>query len=107
MGFPATSVVRASIVRWAENQPDKPTLSEALRRIVEIGLNMKRPTKDDTENKKARAKELAGSTIDRMSDATASADDNVARKGRLMKGPEEFVEARVDRRKRTSKTIQK
>jgi hypothetical protein len=38
MGFRADPVIRASIVRWAENQPDMPTLSEAIRRLVEIGL---------------------------------------------------------------------
>jgi hypothetical protein len=35
MGFRADPVIRASIVRWAENQPDQPTLSEAIRRLVE------------------------------------------------------------------------
>jgi hypothetical protein len=58
------------------------------------------PTKGDTESKKDRAKELAGRAIDKMSDFTASADDKGARKGRLMKGPEEFRDARVDRTKR-------
>jgi hypothetical protein len=34
-------VIRASIVRWAEDQPDMPSLSEAIRRLVEIGLKAK------------------------------------------------------------------
>jgi hypothetical protein len=38
MGFRASPVLRASIVKWAENQPDIPTLSEATRRLVELGL---------------------------------------------------------------------
>jgi hypothetical protein len=41
MGFRADPVIRASIVRWAENQPDMPTLSEAIRRLVELGLKVK------------------------------------------------------------------
>jgi hypothetical protein len=41
MGFRAPPVLRASIVNWAENQPDKPGLSEAVRRLVEIGLEAK------------------------------------------------------------------
>ena len=41
MGFRAAPVIRASIVRWAENQPDNPSLSEAIRRLVEIGLKAK------------------------------------------------------------------
>ena len=42
MGFRAAPDVRAAIVKWAENQPDKPTLSEAIRRLVEIGLRAKK-----------------------------------------------------------------
>jgi hypothetical protein len=38
MGFRADPVIRASIVKWAEKQPDMPTLSEAIRRLVELGL---------------------------------------------------------------------
>jgi hypothetical protein len=41
MGFRASPVLRASIVKWAENQPDMPTLSEATRRLVELGLKAK------------------------------------------------------------------
>ena len=32
---------RAAIVRWAENQPDMLTLSESIRRLVELGLKAK------------------------------------------------------------------
>jgi hypothetical protein len=39
MGFRADDQMRAAIVHWAENQPDAPTLSEAIRRLVEVGLD--------------------------------------------------------------------
>jgi hypothetical protein len=42
MGFRADPVTRATIVRWAENQPDMPSLSEAIRRLVELGLKSKK-----------------------------------------------------------------
>jgi hypothetical protein len=42
MGFRADTRTRASILKWAENQQDKPTLSEAIRRLVEIGLKAKK-----------------------------------------------------------------
>jgi len=29
---------RAAVTRWAESQKDKPNLSEALRRLIDIGL---------------------------------------------------------------------
>ena len=41
MGFRADPATRAAIVRWAENQPDNPSLSEAIRRLVELGLRAK------------------------------------------------------------------
>jgi hypothetical protein len=41
MGFRANPTTRAAIVKWAENQPDTPTLSEAIRRLVELGLKSK------------------------------------------------------------------
>jgi hypothetical protein len=42
MGFRASPELRASVVRWAENEPDLPTLSEAIRQLVELGLKAKR-----------------------------------------------------------------
>lgn len=41
MGFRASPAMRASVVRWAESQSDSPSLSEAIRRLVELGLKMK------------------------------------------------------------------
>jgi hypothetical protein len=42
VGFRADEKTRAAIIKWAENQPDTPTLSEAIRRLVEIGLRAKK-----------------------------------------------------------------
>jgi len=42
MGFRADPEARAAIVTWAERQPDRPSLSEAIRRLVELGLKAKR-----------------------------------------------------------------
>lgn len=42
MGFRADAAMRASIVRWAEKQPDMPTLSEAIRRLVDLGLKVRK-----------------------------------------------------------------
>ena len=99
MGFRAELKLRAAIVKWAENQPDMPSLSEATRRLVVLGLTLK--TKGPTsEGQKVRAREMAGTAIDRMTDTTANPDDQASRKRRLLKGPEEFREARVDRPKK-------
>jgi hypothetical protein len=42
IGLRASSQLRASIEDWAEMQEDAPKLSEAIRRLVEIGLKAKK-----------------------------------------------------------------
>jgi hypothetical protein len=41
IGLRASSELRASIEAWAESQDDRPKLSEAIRRLVELGLKTK------------------------------------------------------------------
>jgi hypothetical protein len=41
IGFRADPALRAAIEKWAAHQPDKPSLSEATRRLVELGLKAK------------------------------------------------------------------
>jgi hypothetical protein len=89
-----------AIETWAKSQADTPTRSEAIRRLVEIGLGKSPPTAKLPPTSKAtaeRAKELAGNAIDRMVEPAASVDEKAIRKRRLIKGPSEFREARVDR----------
>src|ERR1700722_3617065 len=93
MGFRASPEMRASVVRWAENEPDTPTLSEAIRRLVEIGLKTKLARKPA---RSARAAELAAAQIEKMIDPATSADERAQRRRRLTKGPPEFREDRVD-----------
>lgn len=38
VGFRASPEMRIEIEKWAARQPDKPTLSKAIRRLVELGL---------------------------------------------------------------------
>jgi hypothetical protein len=97
MGFRADPAIRAAIVRWAEKQPDTPSLSEAIRRLVELGLTVKAKGRATSEGQKLRAREMAGNAIDKMTDTSAAPDDQAKRKKRLLKGPEEFRAVRVDR----------
>jgi hypothetical protein len=98
MGFRADPVIRASIVRWAENQPDTPTLSEAIRRLVELGLTVKAPARPVSKpDRRLRAAELAAKAIDKIADPAAPPEERAQRRRRLTKGPEEFREVRVDR----------
>lgn len=102
VGFRAAPVLRAAIVKWAEAQPDLPSLPEATRRLVELGLTVKAEGRRTSDGQKLRAREMAGKAIDEMTDATATSDDQATRKKRLLRGPEEFREVRVDRPKSTS-----
>jgi hypothetical protein len=100
MGFRAAPALRASIVKWAENQPDGPTLSEATRRLVEIGLSSAKVAGAQKRSDSPTARDLAAVQIDRLTDPGASTDEQAHRKRHLLKGPEEFREVRVDRAKK-------
>jgi hypothetical protein len=89
--MPAT--LMAEVEAWATANVNR---SDAIRRLVELGLTARvRPTQVNA----TRAKELAANVIDNLGDGAASVDDRASRKSRLLKGPEEFREARVDRLK--------
>ena len=79
MGFRADPEIRAEIARWAEYQSDNPSLSEAIRRLVELGLTAKTKARTKNEGQKRRAREMAGETIDEMADTTAK-EDQASRK---------------------------
>ena len=98
MGFRAAPVLRASIVKWAENQPDIPTLSEATRRLVELGLTVI-PAFRPSAKAAARAAELAAGAIDKHADTSAPSAERESRKNRLLKGPSAFRDVRKDRAK--------
>lgn len=71
-------------------------------RLAEIGLGKSLSNSAMTSTGKVsaeRAKELVGKTIDRLGDPAASAEENATRQRRLIKGPSEFREQRVDRGK--------
>ncbi|MGY4499175.1 Arc/MetJ-type ribon-helix-helix transcriptional regulator [Bradyrhizobium sp. GM24.11] len=99
--------LRATVDAWGEKQGDNPGRSEAIRRLVELGLTVRskgRPGSELPTDRKAtsrqRAGEMASKAIDEMSDATANPDDQAIRKRRLVKGPEEFQKARRDRNRK-------
>ena len=97
MGFRASPNMRASVVRWAESEPDNPSLSEAIRRLVKLGLTVNTRPKQSAPARAERANALAGKVIDSFSTDGADIEETASRKRRLLKGPEEFQEARVDR----------
>jgi len=89
--------LRVRVEAWAAKLNDTPSRSEAIRRLVEMGLASVRPTVAKASGKgAARASKLAGQMIDVLGDGTAPIEEREKRKRRLIKGPSEFREMRTD-----------
>ena len=83
---------------WAEKHDV--SRSEAIRRLVELGLTVRtKPKKQAPAARAVRAKELASKAIDSLTAGAPDNDETAGRKRRLIKGPEEFREVRVGRPK--------
>jgi hypothetical protein len=96
--------LREKVDVWAEKQPDQPKRSEAIRRLVELGLKGKMPARPVSKpGRRLRAQELATKAIDKMSYPQAAPEEQAQRRRRLTKGPLEFREARVDQPKAKGK----
>jgi hypothetical protein len=80
---------------WMEKH-EIATRSEAIRRLVELGLTVGAKPKQAPVPRAARAKELASKAIDKLTIGAPDDDEKASRKRRLIKGPDEFREDRVD-----------
>ena len=85
----------SAVDKWALLQADGPSRSEAIRRLVELGLTVKTKSAP-SERQRAALADLAAKAIDSLTIA-APDDEKASRKRRLLKGPEEFRAVRVDR----------
>jgi hypothetical protein len=83
---------------WAAKQNDHPTRAEAIRRLVELGLAVKTRSAP-SDRQRAEIADLASKAIDSLTAETTDNNEKASRKRRLIKGPEEFREVRVDRSK--------
>src|SRR5215216_4709373 len=91
----------ASLDAWiAKHKEPELSRPEAIRRLVERGLTVKIKGRRSNQGQKLRAREMAAKAIDSITDDNADPDEQASRKRRLLKGPEEFREARVDRPKK-------
>ena len=83
---------------WRRKQDDLPGLPEAIRRLVDLGLKVKTPTRSAVSKpaRKLRAQELATKAIEKIIDPSAPPEERAERRRRLTKGPSEFREDRVD-----------
>jgi hypothetical protein len=79
---------------WAARQTDKPDRSEAIRRLVELGLAGSQLMKRRSPKATSKAIDLAGQQIDKLADPSATAEEQQQRKRRLLKGPGSFESSR-------------
>jgi hypothetical protein len=85
----------ANVDAWAESR--EVSRSEAIRRLVELGLKAKAPARPAGKpGRRLRAQELAAKAIDGMIDPSAPPEERAQRRRRLTKGPPEFRDDRVD-----------
>jgi Arc/MetJ-type ribon-helix-helix transcriptional regulator len=89
-----------SVEAWAS--ANSASRSEAIRRLVELGLTVKTRS-EPSERQRAALADLASKAIDTLTVDTADNDEKESRKSRLIKGPAEFREVRVDRPKAKGK----
>jgi hypothetical protein len=86
----------ANVEAWAS--ANDTSRSDAFRRLVELGLTVKAPSRRPVsrQGRKLRAQELATNAIERIIDPAAPPEERDHRRRRLTKGPPEFREDRVD-----------
>ena len=86
----------ANVEAWAS--ANDTSRSDAFRRLVELGLTVKAPSRRPVsrQGRKLRAQELATNAIERIIDPAAPPEERDQRRRRLTKGPPEFREDRVD-----------
>jgi hypothetical protein len=85
------------IYEWGRSQGDlKLDLIGAIRRLVKIGLTVKTRPKQSSLVCAERASEIAAAAIDGLIDPAAPTEEAANRKRRLLKGPEEFQDVRID-----------
>lgn len=81
----------------ARSVEDGTNRSEAIRRLVELGLTVRAEAKPVSKpGRRLRAQDLAANAIEKMIDPAAPPEERAQRRRRLTKGPSEFREDRVD-----------
>jgi metal-responsive CopG/Arc/MetJ family transcriptional regulator len=90
----AADLVR-KVDAWAKRE-GAASRSDAIRRLIEQSLSSSPPPQKRSKKSESKAREMAGRTLDRLSDQSIPDVERAKRKRRLTKGPTEFREIRDD-----------
>ena len=99
----------ASLDDWRRKQANQPSRAEAIRSLVESGLNhlSHSPSGRLSHASRAQASAMAGEVVDRLTDASAPLAEQAKRKRKLIHGPREFREMRQDQRNTETRPTRK
>src|SRR5665647_3605913 len=88
-----------AVDKWASRQDGHPARSQAISQLIEVGLKAVTTAQSlpEVEQRGTLASAMAAQQIDKMGDASATADEQERRKQRLTQGPPEFRDERFDR----------
>jgi hypothetical protein len=96
-GVRIADALMQSVDQWRKAN-DSPSRSDAIRRLIEMGLAGAIAPAPRSEGSRRKAADLAGRQIDRLVDQAATDEERASRKGRLLSGPKEFRDLRNKRR---------
>jgi Arc/MetJ-type ribon-helix-helix transcriptional regulator len=88
--------VLARLDQWVGSQNDRPSRPEAIRRLVELALMGPFASTAASRQRGKKAAKLAGHVLDRLTDDSATVEEQEKRKRRLIRGPQEFRDMRKD-----------
>jgi hypothetical protein len=86
--------LKSKIDTWANRQKDKPSLSKAIRQLLEKALAGSAAPSQSDKGRTRLAANLAAREIDRLGDKAATGEERASRKRRLLSGPKEFRDMR-------------
>jgi len=87
-----------AIDEWRDAQGGALSRSEAIRRLVELGLGSELPQRQPSRQAASKASKLAGERVESLLSPLLSKQERQARRRQLIRGPKEFRKMR-ERRK--------
>jgi hypothetical protein len=85
--------LKSKVGAWANRQKDKPSLSKAIRQLLEKALAGTIAPRQRSQGAR-KATDMAAREIDRLGDQSATGEERASRKRRLLSGPKEFRDMR-------------
>jgi hypothetical protein len=86
--------LKSKVRAWANRREDKPSLSEAIRQLLEKALAGTNALRQRSKGSRRKATDMAARQIDRLGDQSATGEQRASRKRRLLSGPKEFRDMR-------------